>query len=166
MDALSAEPVRPVMWDWAGARRVCLGESTRVLGPGEAAEDAAQEAIVRAWRQRHQCRDPARPGSWLRRIAFNEAMRLASRRTDTALDELSGDSDRLACHDPDVATAAEVRQLLMSLSPLDRRLLFLQVWADIPVHEIAARLQMPEGTVKIRLYRARSRLRQLMEDEL
>ena len=53
----------------------------------------------------------------------------------------------------------------MLLSPLDRRLLFMQVWADIPVHEIAASLRMPEGTVKIRLHRARSRLRQLMEDE-
>jgi RNA polymerase sigma-70 factor (ECF subfamily) len=137
-----------------------------VLGPGAAAEDAAQEAVVRAWRQRAQCWDPARPAAWLRRIAYNEAIRLASRRRESALDELSADSDRLACHASDAETAAYVRQLLTYLSPLDRRLLFMQVWADIPVHEIAARLRMPEGTVKIRLHRARSRLRQLMEDEL
>jgi RNA polymerase sigma-70 factor (ECF subfamily) len=166
MDARTVETLRPAAWDWAGAQLVCLRESTRVLGPGQAAEDAAQEAVVRAWRQRDQCRDPAHPAPWLRRIAFNEAMRLASRRTEAALDEMSGDSDRLACHDADAVTAAYVRQLVTTLSPLDRRLLFMQVWADIPVHEIAARLRMPEGTVKIRLHRARSRLRQYMEDEL
>ncbi len=166
MDALPAAPVPRPTWDWSGAQRVCLRESTRVLGPGPAAEDAAQEAIVRAWRQRAQCRDPSTPGPWLRRIAFNEAMRLASRAAESSLDELSAVADRLACHDADVETAAYVRQLLMVLPPLDRRLLYMQVWADIPVHEIAARLRMPEGTVKIRLHRARSRLRHLMEDEL
>jgi RNA polymerase sigma-70 factor (ECF subfamily) len=166
MDALFAAPVPLPDWDWSGARHVCLRESTRVLGPGQAAEDAAQEAIVRAWRQRDQCRDPSTPGPWLRRIAFNEAMRLASRRVELPLDEWTDVPDRLACHDPDVETAAYVRQLLMGLPLLDRRLLFMQMWADIPIHEIAARLRMPEGTVKIRLHRARSRLRQLMEDEV
>ncbi len=166
MDALPAAPDPRPAWDWSGARRLCLRESTRVLGPGQAAEDAAQEAIVRAWRQRDQCRDPSKPGPWLRRIAFNEAMRQASRRPEASLDELTAVADRLACHDADVETAAYVRQLLTGLPLLDRRLLFMQMWADIPIHEIAARLRMPEGTVKIRLHRARSRLRHLMEDEV
>jgi RNA polymerase sigma-70 factor (ECF subfamily) len=165
MDALQVEPRRSRPWDWGQAQQLCLRESTRVLGPGHAAEDAAQEAVVRAWRQRDQCRDPGQPGPWLRRIAHNEAIRLASRRTASELDELSGASDRLSCHAPDAETVAYVRQLVTTLSPLDRRLLFMQVWADMPVHEIATSLRMPEGTVKIRLHRARSKLRQLMEDE-
>jgi len=162
MDALHVEHRRSASWDWSDAHGVCLRESTRLLGPGPTAEDAAQEAVVRAWRQRRQCRDPANPAPWLRRIVFNEAMRLASRRTEAVLD----DQADIATEPPDCPTVFYIREMVNQLSPLDRRLLFLQHWADLPVHQIAVRLQMPEGTVKIRLHRARARLRDLMEKDL
>lgn len=162
MDALHAEVRRSASWDWSHAHRVCLRESTRLLGPGPTAEDAAQEAVVRAWRQRRQCRDPSNPAAWLRRIAFNEAMRLAALRTEAALEDI-GES---ATESPDSTTVLYVREMVDHLSPLDRRLLFLQHWADVPLHQIAVRLQMPEGTVKIRLHRARAQLRDLMEKDL
>jgi RNA polymerase sigma-70 factor (ECF subfamily) len=164
MDALPAESRRSApSWDWGRVRRVCLRESTRVLGAGAAAEDAAQEALVRAWRQRHQCHDPSHPDPWLRRIALNEAMRQASRRTESALDELG--EPAAVDPGPETGTDAYVRQLVNRLAPLDRRLLFMQHWADVPVHQIAVELRMPEGTVKIRLHRARARLRKMMEED-
>jgi RNA polymerase sigma-70 factor, ECF subfamily len=164
MDAHPAEIGRSDAWDWRRAQHVCLRESTRVLGPGPAAEDAAQEAMVRAWRQRHQCRDPARPDPWLRRIALHEAVRIASRRAEAALDE-SGNDAAAPAGDPTDTNRLYVRQLINRLSPLDRTLLFMQHWDDLRVHEIATTLQMPEGTVKIKLHRARARLRQMMENE-
>ena len=165
MHALHAQPWRSASWDWGRAHRVCLRESTRVLGAGAAAEDAAQEAMIRAWRQRHQCHDPATPDPWLRRIALNEAVRLASRRTELVVDDLGAlGSPDLVTHQPE-APDAYVRQLVNRLAPLDRRLLFMQHWEDQPVHQIAETLRMPEGTVKIRLHRARSRLRHMMEEE-
>ena len=66
---------------------------------------------------------------------------------------------------PDAAEVAMVRDLVTRLKPLDQRLIYLQNWADMPLREIAARLQMPEGTVKIRLHRARASLRKMIEDE-
>jgi RNA polymerase sigma-70 factor (ECF subfamily) len=163
MEALVAHPRRAGAWDWATAQRLCLRETRRVLGPGAASEDAAQEAVLRAWRQRASCRDAADPSAWLRRIAHNEALRIVSRRGDAALDTVAepvGEHDVAA-----VATADLARRMVRRLAEVDRRLLFLQHWEDVPISEIADRLQMPEGTVKIRLHRARARLRRMIEEE-
>jgi RNA polymerase sigma-70 factor, ECF subfamily len=163
MDAHPAETGWAPAWDWKRAQHVCLRESTRVLGSGPAAEDAAQEAVLRAWRQRHQCHDPDRPEAWLRKIALHEAMRIASRRAESALDEAAG--AELAAETPDPDREIYVRDLINGLAPLDRTLLYMQHWNDLRVHEIAMTLRMPEGTVKIKLHRARARLRQMMENE-
>jgi RNA polymerase sigma-70 factor, ECF subfamily len=130
-----------------------------VLGAGDRAEDAAQEALLRAWRRQDGCRDPDHPGPWLRRIATNEALRIVSRDRETA------DDGEIAITGPDRAQELFVRDLVKRLEPADRRLVYLRYWADVPVGEIARRLQMPEGTVKIRLHRARASLRRMVEDE-
>ena len=136
-----------------------------MLGAGATAEDAAQEAVLRAWRQRSSCRDPGNPAAWLRRIAFNEALRALPRRGEVVVGEL-GEGAGPASPDPAEATGVlGMREMVSRLQPVDRRLLFLQHWADVPVSDIAARLQMPEGTVKIRLHRARAQLRRMIEEE-
>jgi RNA polymerase sigma-70 factor (ECF subfamily) len=136
-----------------------------VLGAGAAAEDAAQEAVLRAWRQRDRCRDPDDPGPWLRRIAHNEAVRIVSRPSEAALDDAPEPAAHPGAGDPAaVLNGTVVRELVRTLGPIDRRLLFLQHWEDTPISEIASRMQMPEGTVKIRLHRARATLRRMMED--
>ena len=56
-------------WDWASVRALCLREARRVLGPATTADDAAQEAAIRAWRQRAHCRTPRRPNPWIAAIA-------------------------------------------------------------------------------------------------
>jgi RNA polymerase sigma-70 factor (ECF subfamily) len=130
-----------------------------VLGAGDRAEDAAQEALLRAWRRQDGCRDRDHPGPWLRRIATNEALRIVSR------DREAADDLEIAIAGPDRAQELFVRDLVKRLEPADRRLVYLRYWADVPVDEIARRLQMPEGTVKIRLHRARASLRRMVEDE-
>jgi RNA polymerase sigma-70 factor, ECF subfamily len=154
-------------WDWHRARQLCLREAQRVLGSGPASEDAAQEAVLRAWRQRDRCRDPQRPWPWLRRIAHNEALRIAAAHPrHSALETVP--EPAWPRHDPDAAEDAAselVDRMLTGLPSTDRRLLFLQHWEDRPISEIAARLQMPEGTVKIRLHRARAAMRRTIEQD-
>jgi RNA polymerase sigma-70 factor (ECF subfamily) len=62
------------------------------------------------------------------------------------------------------AGAAGVRRFVATLPLTDRKLLFMQYWQDVPVAEIASRLDMPLGTVKVRLHRARAQLRRLLEE--
>ena len=163
MDGRPVHRGSPTHWDWDQARRICLAEARGVLGQGAHAEDAAQEAVLRAWRQRKSCRSPGNPRPWLRRIARNEALRYGARRVEPSLEltvhpTVDGGAEA-------VIDCAAIRDLVERLAAVDRRLLFLQYWADVPVKDIAARLQMPEGTVKIRLHRARAVLRQMIEDE-
>jgi hypothetical protein len=45
-------------WDWEKVRALCLDEARRYLGTSTAADDAAQEAAIRAWRHQTHCRTP------------------------------------------------------------------------------------------------------------
>lgn len=139
-------------WDWDHAHRIALGETRAVLGHGPDAEDAAQEAAIRAWRRRATCRDA--PAAWIRAIARNEALRTAGRRRDEAPLEAAAA----------VAVAAapgdsqDVRAAVRALDPGDRLLVLLRYWADLTQPEVARAAALPEGTVKVRLHRARRRL--------
>ena len=145
-------------WDWSEVRGVCLREAQRVLGPGAAAEDAAQEASVRAWRQRRTCRAQHRPLPWVRTIARHEAVRLAGERRHEPVEEagaaLAGPS-----HEADVVLATDVRRAVAGLAEDDRRLLGWRFWCDLPHAEVAERLGVTEAAAKVRLHRVSARLR-------
>jgi RNA polymerase sigma-70 factor, ECF subfamily len=148
-------------WDWSGARAVCLREAQRVLGRGATAEDAAQEAVLRAWRHRERCDTPERPDAWLATIARHEALRLAVRRTEDRLDE----SDNVGQPSPEseLVVQLDVRRALAALAPEERTLLAGRYWADLTHGQLAWRLGTPEGTIKVRLHRLRTRLREMLE---
>ena len=66
-------------WNWDAIRRHCYAEARRLGRSHNDAEDVAQEAALRAWRNREACRDPARPWAWVEQITRNETYRLFSR---------------------------------------------------------------------------------------
>jgi RNA polymerase sigma-70 factor (ECF subfamily) len=163
MDAHSPHHGAGSGWDWQRLRGVCLREAQGVLGASELAEDAAQEAVLRAWRHRAACRDSADPAPWVRSIARREAIRIARGPRDLSVglvpDVAAGEGSTASD-----AEAARVRRVVAGLPATDRQLLFLQHWQDVPVAEIASRMEMPLGTVKVRLHRARARLRRGLDD--
>src|SRR5437868_3423639 len=66
--------------DWTSARSRCLREARRVLRDPHDAEEAVQEALVRAWRRRESCQSRDEPLPWLLQITRNESLRLLARR--------------------------------------------------------------------------------------
>jgi RNA polymerase sigma-70 factor, ECF subfamily len=123
--------------------------------------------MVRAWRQRHRCRDQAAPTPWFRRIARNEALRLIERRASVRLTELLPEEDGAASGAGEGAEEVlldrlSVWQALERLAPPDRELVRLRYIQDLTQPEIARRLGMPEATVRVRLHRIRKRLWTLM----
>jgi len=128
--------------------------------PSEA-EDIAQDALLRAWRRRSTLRDEDRRNQWLATIVRNEAFRQHARlRPDpTSSIEFSEGAE-----DERVLAAVELADLHAALSLLserDRLLLEMKYEEDLTQGMIARRLGIPEGTVKVRLHRARNRLRLL-----
>lgn len=147
--------------DWSIARRRCLREARRLLGSDDDAEEAVQEALVRAWRMRDSCRNQAAPLPWLLQITRNEAFRVMARRKRRQ-EVLSDDAAERGHEDSPVDTLVEnlsVRAAIDELAPQDRVLLELRYGQDLTQPRVAELAGMPEGTVKVRLHRARNRLR-------
>jgi RNA polymerase sigma-70 factor (ECF subfamily) len=140
----------------------------RVLRDPEAADEAAQEAMTRAWRQRRSCNSPGAPGPWVAQIARNEALRLWRReqrqraRSAEFEDEPSG-SEPL---EDETIRRVSVLQALDTLTAEERQLVDLRYESDMAHPAIAQMLGMPEGTVKVRLHRIRKRLATMMAEPL
>ena len=123
-----------------------------ILRDTDRAEDATQEAIVRAWRELPRLRDPDRFAAWLRRLTvnacFDEARRV-TRRAEVSMIRLA---DRTtADHAGAYVEHDRVDQAFRRL-PFDQRtVLVLQHHFDLSHTEIADTLGIPLGTVKARI---------------
>ncbi len=99
------------------------------------------------------------------RITHHEGLRQATRRRDALIDDMPALED--GAPDSRLDGAAErldLRREIGKLSAQDQLLLALRYELDLTQEGIAAVLSLPEGTVKIRLHRARARIRAAMED--
>ncbi len=153
------EPSGDAAWDWGQARAACLVEARRWLTERSDAEDAAQAAVLRAWRSKSTAVRPEARQAWLRAIARNEALRHLGRRSDLAIDALPEPEDRAASRDIDQAIlAADLARAMKALPHSDRRLLALRYGEDLTQPEVAKRIGVAEGTAKVRLHRARQRI--------
>jgi len=126
--------------------------------PSEA-EDIAQDALLRAWRRRSTLREVDRRNQWLATIVRNEAFRQHAR---VRPDPTAAIETYEAVEDAQVLATVERADLhaaLQRLSDRDRQLLELRYTEDLTQQAIARRLGIPEGTVKVRLHRARNKLR-------
>jgi RNA polymerase sigma-70 factor (ECF subfamily) len=143
-----------------------------VTGSAADAEDAAQDAFVKAHRAlpRFRAGAPFRP--WLLRIVGNEARnrrRSAGRRAALELRAAAiADAGETGGASPHAAAEAaeDRRTLLRALDALpddQRQVVTCRYLLQLSVEETAAALDVPPGTVKSRLSRALERLRELME---
>jgi RNA polymerase sigma-70 factor (ECF subfamily) len=158
------QKVSSTSWDWAELRRFCFSQALRVVGCPETADEAAQEAIVRAWRHRDSCRQPDRPLGWLRRIAHNEAVRLAGRRPNEVLvDEPLADPDGRTDDQESLDNGLLFRGIVGTLSRADQELAWLRYYEDLSCAKLAEHFGLSEATVKVRLHRLRRRLKERLE---
>ena len=142
----------PVAWQAAFA----------VSGNAARADDAAQDAIQRAFGALDTF-DVNRPfAPWLRRIAANRA--IDELRRDGRLVELDSEAAALATIGPDSAeTPAGLAALVQALPREKRLVVVLRYWLDYSLDEIAEALEIPFGTVASRLSRALAELREELE---
>jgi RNA polymerase sigma-70 factor (ECF subfamily) len=133
------------------------------------AEEAVQEALLRAWRCHAQQREPGAELGWVLRITRNEALRSRARRRRRP--ELGTDTEELPergnADDPVgmLVAALDVRMALRDLAAEDVMLLRLRYERDLTQPRVAEVAGLPEGTVKVRLHRLRSRLRERLSEE-
>lgn len=142
---------------WAGVVNVAY----RLSGDAQLAEDAAQEAFIRAWRKLASFRvgSPLRP--WLYRIALNAALDMLRKQKPQAdIDALplaAGGGDPQALAETHERRRA-VQQAVVALPQASRAVLVLREYEGLSYAEIAQVLDIPLGTVMSRLSYARTQL--------
>ncbi len=131
------------------------------------AEDAAQEALLRAWRSWPSLRDAGAVHTWLLRITVNVCRNWqvghfgASRRRSAPL--ALADHLTAPAHDGD-ADALDLRQAVMALPDDLRRVVALRFYAGMDSTQIGAVLDAPSATIRTRLRRALELLRRELDD--
>jgi RNA polymerase sigma-70 factor, ECF subfamily len=133
-----------------------------------AAEDAAQESLVRIWKAMGSFDGRASLSTWIYAITRNRCLTAIARRRDLASmsdatieaeAELTASEHLVAGAEGDTDDAsATLRELIDLLPERYRRTLMLFYYEDRSVSEVAGMLGMPAGTVKTNLYRARAAL--------
>ena len=164
----------------ADSSRLAFRVALSVLRQWEDAEDVAQEAFAKAYRSFSQLRDRTRFRAWLVRMTWRMALdrhRANRRRLARELpveveasltwSERSRGQTRLDRHETPTADTVVAREraehLWRAIEALPEKLRLVVVLAGIEghdMHEVGALLDVPEGTVKSRLFLARKQLKE------
>lgn len=157
-----ASAVDRVQEVYATSYRRLVGQLTGVTGDPVEAEDAVMEAFARAVNASRSFLAADNPEAWLRTVAVN-VTRTRWRRSRFFRDvspQLVGAASYDDLPEDRLALLAALRQLPAA----QREAIALHHLADLPVHEVAATVGAPVGTVKARLARGRAALAVLLAD--
>jgi RNA polymerase sigma-70 factor (ECF subfamily) len=142
----------------------------RLLGDYDDAIEVSQEVFLSAYRAIGQFRGDANFSTWLYRIALNHAT--TRRRSNNSRQHRTApieDMELIRDSQPGPAETLEKKEMqervqlaLNKLSPEDAAVILLRDLQDVPYDEVARLLEIPVGTVKSRLHRARQALKSLL----
>jgi RNA polymerase sigma-70 factor (ECF subfamily) len=143
----------------------------RLTGDEDDARDVVQDVYLRAYRGLRRFRGDAQFTTWLYRITANCSSNLLAKRARTRTEMLSDDApvvDLHPDHDPEqrVAGEDERHRIAGALALLPwrlRQVIVLRDIYDLPHGSIATELGISEAAAKVRLHRARRRLRELLD---
>lgn len=153
----------------------CLRVATHLLGDGDDAEDAVQEAFVRAYRHLGSYRERDRFGAWLLRVVVNRCRTNAARdRRWSGPDSRSLDSLASAEFGHDDAVEAieraarhdELALALSRLGPTQREAIVLRFSDELSYDEMATITGVGVSALKMRVQRACAQLRALLSEHL
>jgi RNA polymerase sigma-70 factor (ECF subfamily) len=134
-----------------------------VLRNREDAEDAAQDAFAKAYRNFRQLRDRNRFRAWLARMTWRLSIDRYRTRHRRQTVELSANDTGEATASETVEARERAELLWKAIDALPEKLRIVLVLASIEGHEVtevASLLEIPPGTVKSRLFVARQRLKE------
>lgn len=152
---------------------LCWHIVLRIVRDPEDARELCQETFLRVHRNLHQYRFESALKTWIGRIAYSIALRHLERRKipdtaciggdegETLLEREQGTDDVLVQVSAD-EVAAIVADRIALLPPVQRAVLTLYHLDELTIPEIARITDLPVGTVKSHLFRARNRLRTLV----
>jgi RNA polymerase sigma-70 factor (ECF subfamily) len=142
-----------------------------LLSDEHEAQDATQDALIRAWQSIGSLRDPAGFQAWFDRILVNicrDRLRRRRRITFVPIESAADGGHPGAPVEADPFRAVLDRdyavRTMANLNPDERIVLILHYWADLTLDAVADRLGWPVGTVKTRLHHGLDEIRRTLAD--
>lgn len=142
-----------------------------VTGDHQMAEDAAQEAFLKAFSNLDKLRELDKFGAWVNVIASNYAIDMLRKKKKMIFtDNFSTHADHNPGNSPQKSwekneEAQEIRNAIMLLDPEEREILVLKYFNELSIKEISSIINVPQGTIKSRLFRARKKVRLLLQPQ-
>ena len=149
----------------------------RMVQHPEDARDLSQEVFLRVYQRLGQYRFESALATWIGRVAFSVSTRHLQRKklpiveagadddTGAAWEQVGDGFDlEAACADHELTGL--LGQAIERLPAIQRTLVTLYHVDELPIGEIAAITGLPEGTIKNYLFRARAKLRQVLEPKI
>jgi RNA polymerase sigma factor (sigma-70 family) len=149
---------------------VAFRVAVSITGWNADAQEAVQNAYVKAYRSLRRFRSGAAFRPWLLRIVINEArnVRRAELRHERLVERAAEQRDAAAAEPEETVLAREevatVLDALAQLSEADRLVVALRYFAQLPDAEASALSGISTGAYRVRLVRARRRLESMLED--
>ena len=153
-----------------------LNFAYRFLGNSEESEDVVQETFLRLYRNRHAYRQIAKFSTWIYTIAGNLAkteLRKRKRRKLVSISDMGFEDKEYEIEDQaaDTERSAEsaltdkiIQKAINELSPRFKQVILLRDVQELSYEEIGKILNIPLGTVKSRVNRARLKLQSKLQD--
>jgi RNA polymerase sigma-70 factor (ECF subfamily) len=141
----------------------------RLVGNTAVAEELTNEVFLEVWRNAAKFEGASAAATWMLSIAHHRAVSDLRKRREEGWDEDAAGTLQDGGDDPEVAAqksdkSAILRLCLDKLSPDHKAIVDLVYYHELSVAEASEVLQIPENTVKTRMFYARKRLSELLED--
>jgi RNA polymerase sigma-70 factor (ECF subfamily) len=161
--------------------KLVLSQAFRMMGNVHDARDAAQEALIKIFKNIHKCRDAGAFKSWIIKITNNtciDMLRKRKTKREESLNRLyeTGDGEvemQFESADPgpdelylNRERHERIQQAINKLPAKYREIIVLRDIMGLSYEELASSLAISDGTVKSRLSRAREKLKKLLVDEI
>jgi RNA polymerase sigma-70 factor, ECF subfamily len=141
----------------------------RLLRDEPRAEDIVSEVFFQVWRGASGFQATSKASTWLLAITRNKAIELLRRRSEVQLDDNAATTIQDGSDDPEAAMSHRergfiLRKCLMRLSPEHREIIDLAYYHEQSVAEVARIVGIPASTVKTRMFYARNRIGELLQE--
>ncbi len=145
-----------------------FGFIRRIMRNDAVAEELTNEVFLEVWRGARNFQGRSSVTTWLLSIAHHRSLNVLRKRREQGWNEEAASQMPDLRDDPEVAVqkadkGAVLRDCSNALSPIDREIIDLVYFHEMSIREAGEVLNVPEGTVKARLFKARKRLAALLD---
>ncbi|MCL1048564.1 RNA polymerase sigma factor [Shewanella abyssi] len=142
-----------------------IGFAIKIAGDMNLAQDAVQDALLKLSKTIYKLEDPATINAWVFKLVRWQVLdHLKTQNRYQSLDDLKANECEIVEAEHGDETK-DLQQVLIMLPPIEGQVLYLFYLEQFSIAKISKILEIPEGTVKSRLFRARKLFKQYLEQE-